>query len=556
MNVQGNVRAIKFIGDGSLLTNLPITTIVDTAISNWVNDSNFVPVPPVDLQHDVGTSTMRFRNVYTSNLIGLGTIYSERFHGKADSLNFENITTSIVPSQSFIDLSLGTQARPFASVHSRNIYASEEVRAFRFVGDGSMLTGIRAISESTTNFTNLNTNIIPAFDDVYTIGQPHMRYKTVFTNHLNALGIVTGSRLIITQNGAFLNVANSGSTSNGTGISFSIAEEIRLKLGDQVDATLNNMIINLLVAGELIGDGTNVYNVCSLGPVRSNIVPHSSSAIDLGSSNLPFRKLYVDSINTQFTEFQNLEIQEDLTVNNNVIVGDNVEVGRSLFVEGDILCSRSITASNLIGNGSMIYGVNELGPLTANVIPYQELSISIGTPHLPFKEVHTDTLYTARLHASDLYFNGERITSLKNEKGSKICYCIPKETVYVRSGNLLYKSHNVNFFNVDMRTGEFKSKSNGLYNIAFFSWRTNRSFNDMDVLWKIVHSTSYNLGVMEYQMKGTDNRHIFMREGDLLNIVVENAKYSDGFYASPMTVFSAGALVLTQLGTTEDFHLP
>jgi len=548
VHAVGTVSAVRFIGDGSLITNLSLPPTKD------INALDIDILPDTNLARDIGAPLFRFMNLYTRNVNAQGTVTAANFVGNGNRLTLDSIKTSIIPEIG--TATLGTLDNPFDSLYANNIYGLADVNASRFIGDGSLLTNIQIppLTISSTAFKNIMAPLTPGCNAMFDLGTPLMRFNNAYVNNLSAAGIVTGTKFIITTEGIQINVASS--CSSGSSFTMNLEPDILEKLGNEVDITAKSMVVGVIVANEFIGDGSLVYNVNSLAPQRSNIVPYMPSQIDLGTEDAPFQKLYVNEINAK----GNVIIEGDMVANGNILVTRNVTI------EGIMTLNGAISACNLAGDGRFIDNITHFGYITSNIYPFKEDTIDIGSDIRPFKAIFADEVsaYTQLSAGSvgigtmtptklldvqgDINFTGNLFKDGMMVNASPSGFCKPAYQRVESVSVLTYSAHSVgHFIDLDMPSGVFLCKQNGIYNVTGYAWRTSRAFNDLDIAWSIEVSNVYNISMSVHHLKGGGSQNFVLQVGDRFKVTIHTGLTSDSKIAPPLTVFSAGAVILTMV---------
>lgn len=560
VHATGCIEAVRFIGDGSQLTNLSLPPTKD------ISALDIDILPDRNLTRDIGAPLFRFMNVYTRNLNAQGNVTAANFYGSGNNLTFDRITSSIVPQ--IESATLGTLDNPFNIVYANNILALSDIKASRFIGDGSLLTNIKIppLTINASAFKGIMTSVTPGCNAMFDIGTPLQRFNNAYVTNISAAGIVTGTKFLITTEGIQINVAPS--SSSGSTFTMNLEPDILEKLGHEIDVSAKSIVGGVIVANEFIGDGSLIYNVKTLAPQQSNIVPYMPSMIELGSSNVPFKSLHVDDIQAggDMLIEGTMLTKGDITVEGDLRVMRNFYVSSFLSIEGGIQLNGSISASNLVGDGRFIDNITHFGEITSNIYPFKASTIEIGSDMRPFRVIHTDEvnaymqLSAGRIGVGtstpsklldvqgDINFTGNLFKDGMMVSASPSGYCKPREQRIETSKIITYLGEAVgHFIDLDCETGEFKCTQNGVYNVTGYVWRTSRSYNDLDTAWSIIIHSIYNVGVMRYDLKGGASQNFVLQAGDTFTIMIHTGVTSASVIAPPMTLLPGSAFILTMV---------
>lgn len=548
INASGIVRGTKFVGDGSELTNLRIPY----SFSNMEEDL----IPGRNNERDLGKITKRWRNIYTSNIQANGTVSAARYFGDGNALRLDNVMNDILPFASGVNL--GSPSRVFDSVYVNNVKA-QTVTSTEFIGDGSKLTGITL--ENTNIYSAVPMDIIPKFHLCNDIGRSDKRFYNVYCGNLSALGVVSGSKLIISSEGMTLNAGggdgSGGLTGDGTNFIIDIPEDIQDKFNGHVDVSAQSIVGNVIYGKEFIGDGHLIYNVNTMGPIRSNLEPYRPSTIDIGSNGNPFRDLYVDygyinqdlTIKGDLVVLGSTSLLQQMDFLGDVAFGGNLSCGKGMTVEYGALIKGTVTACNFVGDGRYIDNITHFGMIRSNIEPYSPSTVNIGSAVNPFANIYGDyvnapvaiktrtvmadmigiglsSLPEAALDVNGtanfrggLYMNGLP-TSM-----TVMGYILIDQMQFIGMQKIKVARHTLDGFMSyvdEANIGKFIAKRGGLYNITAYAWKSNRGPNDMFLTWRIFHHTFFNNSTVEYRMRGADSRNVFMMEHDYLYFMVES----------------------------------
>lgn len=502
VDMIGTVRADKFVGDGSQLYN------IDTSV----------------FTKEIGSTRNPFKDIHASNIRLDQNVHATTYYGAGDSLTFDALQNSITPGKP--NLSLGNSTQEFGSIFSRNLAVTDTVNAQTFVGDGSKLTNILA----SPDLGSINTNAIPASNEVYDLGTMYQRFNNAFVKNVSATGSVMGQRLMVT-NAPTPFTYNKKTVKAPWSANDALSIELMDKIGSQIDICADVIISGVILIGESVIDKLTV---------RSSITPQQPSSVTIGTERLPFLESHI------------CHLHIDRSVSN--VAGDGsvgIECQTLAHFQESISVDQTVEAGNFVGDGRFIDNITHLGPINSNIEPQFDGVIDIGQTSRRMNTIYSKNGDFDRLTVNDeLDVKGSFKHDSANVAAYLSGYCIPKEKMFSSPGSLTYISENniSRFSKIDITTGMITITQSGLYNIGFYAWNTNRSVNDSTVLWKIEHYNSYSQKIVFHSMKSgpnsLQNTNLILRAQDTLRVIVEPGYVSSGG-TQPITIFERGALVFT-----------
>lgn len=294
----GVVTASKFVGDGSLLTNLPgadsywrqTSVGIHTLANVGVGTTN--PTSKVTVDGDG-----KFTGVVTATTF-IGSV-TGNVTGNATGLSGSpNITVGVITASS---VNIGTSV----TINNTGVRATGVVTATAFVGDGSGLTGVVAtgtgigvyddnVLAGTASSVNFGSNLsitfgsgIATVSGASSVGNATTAYSLAGSPSINVAAI-TGTSLNV-GSGQITGGSISGTSLNGNSLvspninASGIATIGTLRVGSAVTITSNGVesTIGVITALAFVGDGSGLTNLnatrLTSGTVNNSRLPSNIS---------------------------------------------------------------------------------------------------------------------------------------------------------------------------------------------------------------------------------------------------------------------------------------
>jgi cytoskeletal protein CcmA (bactofilin family) len=383
MDVSGAITANQFIGDGSLLTNLPITeTWTKDELSNdisYVDGKVFVTNDVsfgsrLDVGGDVSTNANMdvSGNISASYFVGDGSLLTNlpitdtsTIWTKDESSN----DISYVDGKVFVtnDVSFGSRLDVGGDVSTNaNMDVSGTITANQFVGDGSLLTNL-PITDTTTIWSMDNNT----YDISYNDGKVFVANDVSFGSSLEVSGDVSAGRFIgdgsLLTNLSVTTIWSKDETTND--ISYNdgkvfVANDVsfgsNLQVMGDISVNQNIQVVGDVSAARFIGDGSLLTNLPTTGT--------SIWSIDENTNDISYSdgKMFVSndvSFGAHLQVVGDVSMENNLEVNNSLVVGGSASIGGSAVITENVYANQNIevvgnvTATNFIGNGSQLTGV-------------------------------------------------------------------------------------------------------------------------------------------------------------------------------------------------------
>lgn len=234
-----DVFANRFIGDGNLLTNLPIEEV------DYLNfPSDFIP--DVNVKHDIGSLNRRFRDVYNQNTLSQGYIQSRQIR-----ITNETLPTGI------------TDAIQEANEYIRNLEYDVSDDVMQKMGNtidlqlNTELIGISYTVEAVIKHGTIQKTIYPEETKTGLIGSPDYIFKELHVMH-----------------------------------PFFYSDFV------VPSVVSDNITGKNVTASNFIGNGEYIDNITHFGLITSNIIPLYDKIVDIGSEEKMFQELFADKVTT------------------------------------------------------------------------------------------------------------------------------------------------------------------------------------------------------------------------------------------------------------------
>ena len=303
LKVEGDIKAVRFIGDGSLLTGVSPSNVVS---SQWATSNNVV----YHIGCNIGIGTT-FADV---PLRVNGDVRATRFIGDGSQLTgvaSSNVVSSQWATSNNVVYHIGCNigiGTTFADVPLR---VNGDVRATRFIGDGSQLTGVASSNVVSSQWVTNN-------DVVYHIGC-NIGIGTTFANvPLKVEGDVEATRFI--GDGSLLTGIASSDPSKWTvsdGVVYNVG--CNIAIGTTVaDVPLN--VNGIVQATYFVGDGSLLTNI-SGGGSGDSVWAKVGSNVYVTNANV--------GIGTT-TPQKRLHVRGDMQMDGNVFLNGNIIPSSSL----------------------------------------------------------------------------------------------------------------------------------------------------------------------------------------------------------------------------------
>lgn len=513
IDLSGEIKANKISGDGSGLKNITLQNV---------------------LQDHIGSSSnLQFGDFYCKSLHVENNINANAYEGCGNHITFNGIKNNIIPGDDRV--SIGIPGKEFNTIYGKDIFATNNVIAGKFQGDGSLLQNIT----TKPDFKNVDMDIISISNEKFDIGKDYSRFNTLYTKNVSANGSIMGNKLMITN--SIYPISDEPKIIKAPwNYDETLSSDILDKLGSQIDISCDNIIVGIAIFNEIISDKITI---------RSVFKPENPGTCSLGTISEPFLSAHVCHINVQksLSNLGDLDINGQLNCSKNGNFEQNVNV------------LETVTASNFVGDGRFLTGINHIDNLSSNLVPLYNNYIDLGSSNQQFNNV-----FSNKGNFDDIHVNNGNVNGKLDVKGSSMKhngynvasyisgYCVPKLKTFNNMEVLPFSEEYISHFtDVDMNTGLIKIKTSGLYNIGFYGWSTSRGYAlDPFVLWKIEHYNSYANKVSYYYMKSAEVHSMLtsmiLRKSDTIKIMVEpGSSRINNAPTTSLTVYEKGALVIT-----------
>ena len=408
LNVQGNTN----LGD----------TISDEIAFNGSLTTNILPNSNGTL--DIGSSTLRFSNVYADQFNGA-------FAGTADSANqilTQENTGDTDFFLTFVDSNNAAPGQNESVYTDSNITYNPSDNALTIpninvTGELSVI-GDTTLGSDITDYVIINggvqSNVLPFTDSTYDIGTDVNRFATIYADTFNGTfqGTADGSLQILTQtsnvdDNFYLTFVDSNNSAPGT------LETVYTDLSISYNPSTNTLSSSNISISTLLNVNGNTElgnqisdTVTFTARIDSNFVPSTDSTYNIGSVLTRWGTIYADTFNGAFqgtADFADqIAVQENSTDASFYLtfVDQSVNSYKAVYQDPgitynpatNILSVDNITVSGIaafngdidLGNGSSDT-ITFTGSVDSNILPDVDVSRDLGGSSLRWSTVYADT---------------------------------------------------------------------------------------------------------------------------------------------------------------------
>ena len=372
VEVTGNVVASKFVGDGSLLTNVTGAT---TSGLQTVTDNS-----------PTTTNTIQFTNPTTSltassNIVATGNVTADHFIGDGSQLS--GIVTSVTFGDAVDTGNISSNTLLLTNAKEGLVATGNVVTQGKFIGDGSKLTGIvTSVNLSDAVNTGNTTSNTVQFTNVFTSLTASGNVE-VTGNVIAGYFIGDGSRLTNLPGGSGGSGTSHWSKTSGTNELHYSAGSVGISNTTPVhDLSVgSNLYIDddasdgiLMVTGNVhgtyfVGDGSRLINL-----------PEGGGSTNWTTSGSPVNKIYYPQnpgTTSVSVGIMNAAPAHTLSVGSNLFVDDTGS--NVLVVDGDITAESMFLGALGIKPSYPLDTVTDVGNVTPHTISFTNPTLGITT---------------------------------------------------------------------------------------------------------------------------------------------------------------------------------
>ena len=372
VEVTGNVVASKFVGDGSLLTNVTGAT---TSGLQTVTDNS-----------PTTTNTIQFTNPTTSltassNIVATGNVTADHFIGDGSQLS--GIVTSVTFGDAVDTGNISSNTLLLTNAKEGLVATGNVVTQGKFIGDGSKLTGIvTSVNLSDAVNTGNTTSNTVQFTNVFTSLTASGNVE-VTGNVIAGYFIGDGSRLTNLPGGSGGSGTSHWSKTSGTNELHYSAGSVGISNTTPVhDLSVgSNLYIDddasdgiLMVTGNVhgtyfVGDGSRLINL-----------PEGGGSTNWTTSGSPVNKIYYPQnpgTTSVSVGIMNAAPAHTLSVGSNLFVDDTGS--NVLVVDGDITAESMFLGALGIKPSYPLDTVTDAGNVTPHTISFTNPTLGITT---------------------------------------------------------------------------------------------------------------------------------------------------------------------------------
>ena len=320
INVDGTTNLDNTTVDGTLNVTGNITlgnAGSDTVTFNARPNSSIIP--SADISYDLGTNTVRWRNIYADNFIGnisgnatsSDTIDTRERNTGDNFLTFVDFnnpspTAEILYTNANIKYNAGTNTLTSTNASFSGTLTVGGVSTF----NGNVVLG-NANTDRVTFTARPNSSIIPAADSTYNLGADTIRWGTIYADTFD--GSVTGgagsaAQVETTQKNEssdidYITFVNTNPTA-ATAQNLNTSSYLYFRPSNTLGTRRLTVDANLLVANTASFNGNVVLGNSTTSPFdtitfrgrpNTSIIPNANSTYDLGTNTVRWRTVYADN---------------------------------------------------------------------------------------------------------------------------------------------------------------------------------------------------------------------------------------------------------------------
>ena len=371
-------------------------------------------VPATDSSFNVGSSTVRYNNIYGDNFVGdTASIGQVNGNLAGNLVNSSSSAKTIVPDNDSA-WNLGSSLVRWA-----NIYGDD------FIGDNATITNINGdLSGNLVASNTSSKSIVPESDSTWNLGSSSKRYANIygdaFTGDTASIGQVNGNlsgNLVASSTSTKSIVPDNDSTWNlGSG-------SVRYAniYGD-------NFVGDTATIGSISGNlGGNLTNNSTSS---RSIVPDNDNTWNLGASNNKYANLYVDAVTASTATITNIsgDLGGNLTNSSSSTKSIIPETDSTWNIGNGATRYANIYGDNFVGDTATITNIsgNLAGNLTNSsssaktIVPDTGSTWNLGSGAKKWANLYVDTInVTNTINANitgDVTGNADTATALQTAR--------------------------------------------------------------------------------------------------------------------------------------------
>lgn len=435
-------------------------------------------------------------HVNTSNMTVQNNIeFSGTIEGDGSMLDLTAVRSSVAPGVP--ELQLGYSNNPFVKGFIQKAEMNEctiknTCKAGEFVGDGYGLCNV------TPYLLDVKSPIYNDGQGKYDIGTTDKPFGDTFCDSLSSKQYIKGRRLLITNANYPFNIEKKALIQSPKVVSDGIiTEELRDKLGDDLDLQVNTSVVGINYTVDLN---------CKELTVQRNV--DFASNVRMGSLEKPLQDLYC--YNGHF--LRSYSNEGDLSVSGNFTAGGTTDLKGDLFCEG-----------NIHGNGKFIDAIDHLDPQISNVIPKFDDALVLGTSDLRWKSLQVNDVHADHIECTTMDVKSNITIDGRTVKYNDWGILKPQDREYNANSSFRFTLPvNDTTFLTDVQgdDGRIGFSKTGVYSINMFAISTNYSALDNDFNWSMDHY-HYDVGrTVTHGMTGFQGGVFYLKENDWIHFTI------------------------------------
>ena len=376
-------------------------------------------VPSSDGARDLGSSALEWKDLYIDGVAYVDSLQADQL-GAALDANDQAITNINVDSGAIDGAVIGANSAAAATVTTLSATGDVDL------GD--------ATSDTITATGRFDSDLVPSSDSARSLGSSALQWANIHADEGNIDTVVatqlTASAIRVTE----LDVVTINSI-NQTEQTLEIEDKLIVAAVSASSGNADGGGLRIGGAdGEAAGHASVLWNHGSSslhlnvgGEVQlqvkdGSVLPGKDDNVDLGSSALQFKDLYLDGV-ARIDSLQADQLGAALDANDQAITNINVDSGA---IDGTVIGGSSAAAgtfTSLVAGGNVDLGdatsdtITATGRFDSDLVPSTDSARALGSATLQWSAAHVDVGHIDQL-GSALDANSQAITNINVDSGA------------------------------------------------------------------------------------------------------------------------------------------